>query len=274
MAIDCEMVETGERLPDGSFRKRKSELARVSLVNYFGAVLLDVFVKPQRPITDFRTEVSGIRPKDLKNGKHASPEAYQHTCLFTESSNIAMPFLEAQQKVLDIVQDRIMVGHAIIHDLSALRIKHPRYLVRDTSKYKPFWKFNNNRTPGLKTLVDCVLDMEIQSGEHSSVEDARFTMLLYRHVKEEWEKEVGAQYGLKMKQFFEKARQREEKERRRLENKANIERKKAKQQLKEEKQQQKKRKNNDSSSSSNSSSSEDESSEEESDSDDDHDDSE
>ncbi|ORY90376.1 ribonuclease H-like domain-containing protein [Syncephalastrum racemosum] len=255
VAIDCEMVETGERLPDGSFRKKKSELARVSLVNYFGAVLLDVFVKPQRPITDYRTEVSGIRPKDLKN---------------------AMPFLEAQQKVLDIVQDRIMVGHAIIHDLSALRIKHPRYLIRDTSKYKPFFEYNNGRTPGLKTLVDCVLDMEIQSGEHSSVEDARFTMLLYRHAKEEWEKAVGAQYGLKMKQFFEKARQREEKERRRLENKANIERKKVKQQLKEAKQQQKKRKaDDDSSSSSSNSSSEDESSEEEADeSDDDQDDSE
>lgn len=61
MAIDCEMVGVG---PDGT----ESALARVSIVNYHGAVLMDKFVKPQEKVTDFRTEVSGVTPAHLVNG--------------------------------------------------------------------------------------------------------------------------------------------------------------------------------------------------------------
>lgn len=61
MAMDCEMVGVG---PDG----KESALARASLVNYNGAVLLDVFVKPKERVTDYRTFVSGITPELLKTG--------------------------------------------------------------------------------------------------------------------------------------------------------------------------------------------------------------
>ena len=40
-------------------------LARVSIVNYFGNVLFDVFVSPTQRVTDFRTKYSGIRPADI-----------------------------------------------------------------------------------------------------------------------------------------------------------------------------------------------------------------
>lgn len=63
VAIDCEMVGVGE----GGIA---SALARVSLVNYHGAVLLDTYVKPMERVTDYRTFVSGIEPKHLKDGKH------------------------------------------------------------------------------------------------------------------------------------------------------------------------------------------------------------
>lgn len=62
----------------------------------------------------------------------------------------------------------------------------------------------NGRTPGLKKLVNSVLKISIQSGSHSSVEDARFTMSLYKHVKTDWEKSFGARRGLEMKKFLEK----------------------------------------------------------------------
>lgn len=62
VAIDCEMVGVGE----GGIA---SALARVSLVNYHGAVLLDTYVKPMERVTDYRTFVSGIEPKHLKDGK-------------------------------------------------------------------------------------------------------------------------------------------------------------------------------------------------------------
>jgi hypothetical protein len=54
--------------PDGE----ESALARVSLVNYNGALLLDEYVKPLERVTDFRTAVSGITPKHLAQGKYGS----------------------------------------------------------------------------------------------------------------------------------------------------------------------------------------------------------
>ena len=60
VAIDCEMVGVG----DGT----ESVLARVSIVNYHGHVLLDTYVKTKEEVKDYRTWVSGIEPEHLKNG--------------------------------------------------------------------------------------------------------------------------------------------------------------------------------------------------------------
>lgn len=61
VALDCEMVGAGY---DG----RKDLLARVSIVNKSGRVLLDKYVKPTKKVTDYRTHVSGIRPHNIANG--------------------------------------------------------------------------------------------------------------------------------------------------------------------------------------------------------------
>ncbi|KAA1115060.1 3'-5' exonuclease [Puccinia graminis f. sp. tritici] len=60
VAIDCEMVGVG---PNGSV----SALARVSIVDFHGNVLLDQYVKPTQPVTQYRTWVSGIRAKHLRH---------------------------------------------------------------------------------------------------------------------------------------------------------------------------------------------------------------
>ena len=44
-------------------------LARVSIVNYFGQVLLDAYVRPTDRVTDWRTKYSGIRPADVLNSE-------------------------------------------------------------------------------------------------------------------------------------------------------------------------------------------------------------
>ena len=62
IGIDCEMVGVGHGGKD-------SVLARVSLVNHFGHCIYDKFVKPREKVTDYRTAVSGIRPKDIENGQ-------------------------------------------------------------------------------------------------------------------------------------------------------------------------------------------------------------
>lgn len=44
-------------------------MARVSLVNHFGKCIYDKYVKPTEKVTDYRTEFSGIRPEDIKDGE-------------------------------------------------------------------------------------------------------------------------------------------------------------------------------------------------------------
>lgn len=51
---------------------RDNMLARVSVVNLYGNVVYDEYVLPKEPITNYRTEVSGIKPEHLKNGEKKS----------------------------------------------------------------------------------------------------------------------------------------------------------------------------------------------------------
>ncbi|RUS25001.1 ribonuclease H-like domain-containing protein [Jimgerdemannia flammicorona] len=177
VAIDCEMVGVG---PNGD----QSALARVSIVNFHGATLLDQYVRPMERVTDYRTAISGI----------------------TRELIIDAPlFHDVQKQVADLLKDRILVGHALTHDLKALLLDHPRRDVRDTSRYKPFRNMVKGKTPALRRLAKDVLGLTIQEGAHSSgfgrglgtalmylfVEDARVTMMLYRKVKEEWDKSLG-----------------------------------------------------------------------------------
>jgi RNA exonuclease 4 len=162
VAMDCEMVGVG---PEG----KESVLARVSIVNYYGNVILDKFVLPREKVVDYRTHVSGITKEILKD---------------------AEPFLDVQKEVADILKDKIVVGHALQNDFGALLLDHPYKLIRDTSHYKPFRKITNGRTPSLKKLTKVILGLDVQGGEHSSVEDAQATMLLYRKVRNEWESEL------------------------------------------------------------------------------------
>ena len=63
--MDCEMVGVGQGGKD-------SVLARVSVVNQYGKCIYDRYVKAREAVTDFRTQFSGIRPENLKNGKISS----------------------------------------------------------------------------------------------------------------------------------------------------------------------------------------------------------
>ncbi|GAA5972760.1 hypothetical protein JCM11641_003007 [Rhodosporidiobolus odoratus] len=159
LAIDCEMVGVG---PEGV----ESTLARVSIVNYHGCVILDRFVRPRERVTDYRTWVSGVREEDLRD---------------------APTFTEVQKEVAALLKDRILVGHALSNDTTVLLLSHPRHMTRDTSKYAPLQGLAKTKRPGLKTLSKLVLGVDIQSGEHSSVIDARATMAIYRSQKPAWE---------------------------------------------------------------------------------------
>jgi RNA exonuclease 4 len=159
VAIDCEMVGVGGE-------ENRSVLARVSMVNYHGTQIYDSFVKPKEFVTDWRTHVSGIAPKHMAH---------------------ARSFEEVQTDVAAIIKDRILIGHAIRNDLEVLMLGHPKKDIRDTSRFSGFRKYSAGRTPSLKKLAQEVLGVEIQTGEHSSIEDARATMLLFRRFKQQFD---------------------------------------------------------------------------------------
>lgn len=172
IALDCEMVGYG---PDSD---RDSMLARVSVVNYHGHQVYDSFVRPTVPVTDYRTAISGIEPRHLK-------------------PDVARPFKEVQSDIRTLLQGRILVGHALKNDLKALILGHEKRMIRDTSKYSGFRALAPipKRTPGLKYLAEKLLGVQIQTGRHSSVEDARATMALFRLEKDAFEEEVRKLYG-------------------------------------------------------------------------------
>jgi len=164
IALDCEMVGVG---PMG----RESTLARVSVVNYFGAVLIDEFVRQKERVTDWRTQWSGIRPRDMINAK---------------------TFEEVQSSVAGLMKDRIVIGHAIQNDLKALMLSHPRAQIRDTQILAHRHGQSRSARPALRNLVHDMLSAKIQDGEHSSVIDARATMAIYRLNRGQWEKGYAA----------------------------------------------------------------------------------
>jgi len=158
LALDCEMVGV-----EGG----KSMLARVVIINSFGDVLYDKYVQPQEKVIDYRTHVSGIEKRHLKQ-------------------NIAYPFKEVQQEVTELIEGRIVVGHALENDFRALLISHPFLLTRDTAKFRPLQR-SKGRPRALKYLARRYLGVTIQTGEHDPAEDARSALLLYKNFKKQWE---------------------------------------------------------------------------------------
>jgi RNA exonuclease 4 len=81
----------------------------------------------------------------------------------------ARDFETVQKDVADLLEGRILVGHALKHDLEVLFMSHPKKDLRDTSRFGEFRKMSGGRTPSLKKLAKDILGIDIQGGEHSSV---------------------------------------------------------------------------------------------------------
>ncbi|XP_068131281.1 apoptosis-enhancing nuclease-like [Hyperolius riggenbachi] len=167
VAMDCEMVGTGPGA-------RLSELARCSIVNYRGDVIYDKYIKPELRISDYRTRWSGITKSHMKN---------------------AVLFKTAQKEILNILKDKLVIGHALHNDFKALRYYHPPEQTRDTSKMpilKEMAQLPGNGSPSLKNLAWYLLHKAIQVGKkgHSSVEDAQTCMELYKLVEDHIEQDI------------------------------------------------------------------------------------
>lgn len=165
LALDCEMVGVGEYGLD-------SALARVTLIDWNGRVVYDEFVKPSEPVVDYRTFVSGITEETLNER--------------------GLDLEEVRSRVSELLDDKVLVGHALKNDLQALSITHPWQQTRDTAKYEPFMYVRANGRAYPRKLKDlCVefLDREIQTygKPHCPVEDAKAALDLYKVTKQKWE---------------------------------------------------------------------------------------
>ncbi|RKF71450.1 RNA exonuclease 4 [Golovinomyces cichoracearum] len=154
VGVDCEMVGVGKR--------DMSVLARISIVNFHGIQVYDSYVKPREFVTNWRSDVSGITPKKMMHARE---------------------FTEVQANVAAIIKNRIVVGHALWNDFRVLELTHPKKDTRDTSLFAGFRQISHSNSPSLKVLAKKVLGLDIQSGQHSSIEDARATMFIFRRYK-------------------------------------------------------------------------------------------
>ncbi|KAI2619187.1 ribonuclease H-like domain-containing protein [Hypoxylon sp. NC1633] len=168
VALDCEMVGIGDE-------GRESALARVSLVDFHGRQVYDSFVRPREYVTDWRTHITGLTPRMLPS---------------------ARDFSEVQATVADLLKTRIVVGHDIRHDLAALELGHPSGHIRDTARFAGYRKYGHGPKPALRVLAREVLGVEIQTGHHSSIEDARVAMLLFRKKKSDFDVQHASRFNL------------------------------------------------------------------------------
>ncbi|KAG9104939.1 biotin synthase [Ceratobasidium sp. 370] len=146
------------------------QLARVTVVDYYGQVLFDSFVRPTQPVVNYRTASTGIEQT--------------HLC-----GNKAQPFDWVQAEVTKLISNQIIVGYCLWTDLAVLGISHLAINTRDVALYIPFREAmgQRNQTPGLSTLVWKLMERRIQSGYINSAEDARACVDVFRSVQEDWE---------------------------------------------------------------------------------------
>ncbi|KAL0208378.1 hypothetical protein P9112_010965 [Eukaryota sp. TZLM1-RC] len=165
VAIDCEMVKCGFY----------TELARASVVNFDGEIIIDLLVKPSLPITDYVTSYSGITPEILEGVTRTAQEARDEILKYIDGNTI-------------------IVGHSLENDLHSLGLIHHKVI--DTSILFPHPYPNSDkgfiRKYSLKMLANQHLDATIQtnSSGHDSVEDSVAALNL---VKLKLEK--GLDYG-------------------------------------------------------------------------------
>ncbi|KAF9787301.1 ribonuclease H-like domain-containing protein [Thelephora terrestris] len=162
IALSTQSVGVG---PAGS----TSMLARVVIVGYRGTTLMNEFVKPTLPISDYRTNVTGIVPGILE-------------------SDDAVPFDEIQARVAMHIADKIIIGHSLWNDLSVIGLPHRAVDTRDVALYRPFREtLRMNQLVGLPTLMWHFMNREIQKERVDPLENARALMDLYRSAETDFE---------------------------------------------------------------------------------------
>lgn len=151
IAIDCEMCETKD---PQSGKVNGKALCRISVVNALDPsdVLLDTLVKPEWPVTDYRTWINGIEKSHLEN--------------------VQFTLGHAQEFMKALCSDEtVILGHALHNDLEAIQMEH-HCLVDSSFLFPVKDPEGKNFVCSLRDLAKQLLHKEMPS-THDSVNDAR-----------------------------------------------------------------------------------------------------
>ena len=166
VAMDTEFVSLSP--PQKDSKEGRLSLARVSVICFSGPnekpqLIIDDYIYIKEPISDYKTRFSGILPGDL------DPTISKYNVV-----SLKTVYLK-----LRILVDRgcIFVGHGLRKDFSICNLYVPAEQVRDTVD---LFRLPYQRMISLRFLACHLLNSDIQTETHDSVEDAATAMRLYK----------------------------------------------------------------------------------------------
>ncbi|KII93399.1 hypothetical protein PLICRDRAFT_101349 [Plicaturopsis crispa FD-325 SS-3] len=140
---------------------------RVSITDFRGKTIIDTFVAPTQPVTDYRNAQTGLQPLHFAH---------------------APPFNVVQRQVVAAISRKIIVGYCLWKFLSVLGITHPAIDTRDVALFLPLRRTLRCRTTvSLSVLVYRFMGREIGLGVEHPLEDVRAALDLFRSCKDNWE---------------------------------------------------------------------------------------
>ncbi|XP_059296334.1 small RNA degrading nuclease 3-like isoform X2 [Lycium ferocissimum] len=156
VAVDCEMVLCQDHT---------EALVRICAVDRNLEVKLDEFVNPDKPIADYRTEITGITAEDL--------------------DGVTCSLVDVQMSMKKLLSHgTILIGHSLHHDLCALKLDHARVI--DISYVFKYRDQPSYRRPSLNSLSKSVLGFELRKKDspHNCLDDACTAMKLVLAIVE------------------------------------------------------------------------------------------
>lgn len=137
-------------------------LARISITDWQGRVLIDTFVRPTQPVTDYRSSETGLRSHHL----HSAPKIE-----------------DVRKTVKELLQGKVVVGYKLWELFLFSGLSHPAIDTRDVASFVPFRKtlgYKSSQTVPLKTLVNKFMGRDIGHGYEHPLETARACLDLFR----------------------------------------------------------------------------------------------
>lgn len=149
-------------------RPSRSTLARVTVIRGEGPLarvpFIDEYICSSEPVVDYLTQWSGIHPGDLDPGRSV------HHLVSLKSAYIRLRSL--------VDRGVVFVGHGLKKDFQMINIVVPPHQIVDTVDL--FYLPRLKRRLGLRFLAKHLLNREIQSVTHNSVEDSLAALDLYQ----------------------------------------------------------------------------------------------